>query len=359
MDRPANYPYTAEDDKFHTPSNDEWETETNWWSFNVPERKIGGWIHCAARPNRKRYDSRIFVWDDSGWRTEDLPYYKIVEGPLPEAADLRDITFPNGGHTLRMLKPLMDYHITYRDPEQDFEIEIEHRGIHLPFPFRTGEPPFRESGHFDQAGHVIGHLKLKGERIAIDCFSVRDRSWGPRGGPHEASRPPRADTSSRFEREERGPRWRQVERSRGRGRIQYIFGTADAKTGFCAFVRPQDGDGSGWSPINSGFLMREGLVSPLVKQQSRMMAFRDPVFGFSRQILVAGADEAGRAFEAEGYAVSNMSFRGAPSQNALLRWEFDNKIAWGEDQDIWRPDHAEELLKTLRDNRYGASAPIR
>ena len=44
-----------------------------------------------------------------------------------------------------------------------------------------------------------------------------------------------------------GPRWCEIERHRGRGRIQYIFGQADERTGFLGFVRPQDGGPDGWS----------------------------------------------------------------------------------------------------------------
>ena len=43
-----------------------------------------------------------------------------------------------------------------------------------------GVVPFLKGAHFDQAGHVTGTMVLQGEEIPIDCYSVRDRSWGPR-----------------------------------------------------------------------------------------------------------------------------------------------------------------------------------
>src|SRR3546814_19165593 len=33
--------FKPEDDRYHPLSDDPYETETNWWSFNIPERKIG------------------------------------------------------------------------------------------------------------------------------------------------------------------------------------------------------------------------------------------------------------------------------------------------------------------------------
>jgi hypothetical protein len=67
-----------------------------------------------------------------------------------------------------------------------------------------------------------------------------------------------------------GPRWREIERERGRGRIQYIFGHTEAQTGFLSFVRPQDGDAKGWSPLNVGWLLKDGKFSRLDKSKSRM-----------------------------------------------------------------------------------------
>lgn len=59
-------------------------------------------------------------------------------------------------------------------------------------------------------------------------------------------------------------------------------------------------------------------------------------------------DVTGRSMEAEGFAVSHMCEHGTGS-NALMRWEFDGKIGWGEDQDGWKPDHFAELVRALRD----------
>ena len=45
--------FGPEDDDFHDEEMTDrwWETETNWFSWNVPERRLGGWTYCQARPN--------------------------------------------------------------------------------------------------------------------------------------------------------------------------------------------------------------------------------------------------------------------------------------------------------------------
>lgn len=202
--------------------------------------------------------------------------------------------------------------------------------------------------HFDQLGHLTGELVLDGERITIDCHSVRDRTWGPRGGAHLQSRKPEHLRGEYTVREPGGPSWRQVERQRGRGRIQYIFGHAGAETGFLSFVRPQDGNAAGFSPLNVGWLLKEGRFERLDKTRSRMRNYRDPRTGWSAHMEVELVDVTGRSMEAEGFAVSHMCEHGTGS-NALMRWEFDGKIGWGEDQDGWKPDHFAELVRALRD----------
>ena len=58
-------------------------------------------------------------------------------------------------------------------------------------------------------------------------------------------------------------------------------------------------------------------------------------------------DVTGRTMQAEGFTVSHMCENAAGS-NALMRWEYDGRIGWGEDQDGWRPDHFTRMLGALR-----------
>lgn len=346
----AQTPFTPQDDLFHPLSSDPYETETNWWSFNIPERKIGGWLHTMCFPNRNAVTWRVFVWDDQGADIAHLAYYKKVEeAPLPAQADLRDVTFPGGGYHLKMLEPLTKYHLTYADAERNFALDFTHTAVHPPHRFVPGEPPFMQTPHLDQLGHIEGTLTLRGEKIRIDCYSVRDRTWGPRGGPHATSRKPYPEGASRLK-ESGGPRWREIERERGRGRIQYIFGHAGPDAGFLGFIRVQDGAADGWSPMNVGWLLRDGVFGRLDKATCRARNCRDPLTGWTDHMQVVLADDRGRSMEVEGFAVSRMSEAGYAT-NSLMRWEFDRKIGWGEDQDLWEPTHFIRMLDALRATR--------
>jgi hypothetical protein len=343
-------PFAAADDSYHQLSADPYETETNWWSFNIPDRKIGCWLHTPYFPNRKTVTSRIFAWDDHGTDPAHMVYFrKIEEAPMPEAPDLRDIAYPQGGYSLTMLEPAMRYHLRYNDSDRGFALDFTHTGVHPPHRFPVGEPPFLQTPHYDQLGRVEGVLTLRGERISIDGYGVRDRTWGPRGGPYTASPKTYASNAERV-RDPGGPRWRQIERERGRGRIQYIFGHSGEDRGFLGFVRIQDADASGWAPMNAGWLLKDGVFARLDRSKSRMLNFRNPTTGWSQHMQVVLGDEAGRTMEAEGFAVSCMSETGYGS-NSLMRWEFDGRVGWGEDQDVWQPTHFLRMFDALRATR--------
>jgi hypothetical protein len=344
-------PFVPEDDTFHTLSDDPYELETNWWSLNIPERGIGCWLHAGYAANRDQVTWRVFAWDPSGADPGRLAYYKRAgDVPMPAGQDLRDLVFPAGGFAVTMLTPLMDYHVRYADPERDFAVEFEHRSVHRPQRFTPGLAPMLANPHLDQLGHLTGEMVLRGERIPIDCHSVRDRTWGPRGGQHAQSRNPRHLRGEHPVRNPGGTRWREIERERGRGRIEYIFGHTGARTGFLGFVRPQDGDAAGWSPLNVGWLLRDGEFQRLDADRSKMRNFRDPRTGWSAHMLVDLTDVTGRTMQAEGFTVSHMCEQGAGS-NALMRWEYDGEIGWGEDQDGWQLPHFQRMLGALRATR--------
>ena len=58
--------FTAADDGFHFQRMTDrwWETETCWFAFCAPERKIGGWIYTMVRPNIGTVAGGAWVWDD-------------------------------------------------------------------------------------------------------------------------------------------------------------------------------------------------------------------------------------------------------------------------------------------------------
>src|SRR5436305_4524922 len=86
-------PFVPEDDTYHQLSDDPNELETTWWSLNVPERRLGAWLHAGYHANRGTVTWRVFAWDPTGADPGRLAYYKQEpDVPMPAGPDLRDIT---------------------------------------------------------------------------------------------------------------------------------------------------------------------------------------------------------------------------------------------------------------------------
>jgi hypothetical protein len=81
-----------------------------------------------------------------------------------------------------------------------------------------------------------------------------------------------------------------------------------------------------------------------------MRNWRDPDTGWSAHMEVHLVDQEARSMEVEGFSVSHMCEFGDGS-NALMRWDFGDRIGWGEDQDAWRVEHFTRMLQSLRATR--------
>ena len=108
------------DDDFHDEELTDrwWETETCWFSWNVPERNLGGWTYCQARPNANICNGGAWVWDDTAAYPWELAYraeYSGLQLPPRAERDMRDFEWPNGVH-VRVIEPLTTYAVRYSDP---------------------------------------------------------------------------------------------------------------------------------------------------------------------------------------------------------------------------------------------------
>jgi hypothetical protein len=311
----SNALVTPADDNFHALPGEPWNTETCWFSFNVPERNMAGWLYAWVRPNLHNCGG-VFVYDPSGVSPWEQPYFQYQYcQPLPAERDLRDFTFPQN-YSVRMLEPLQRYQLRYADREH-IALNLEFNAICAPHPFPQGEPPFTSSSHFDQPGRVTGEIVLRGEKIAVDCLAVRDRSWGPRMD-HRGSR------------------------------LGYTFGTLSEQEGFCVFVLPAKADASGAEPIYHGYLLRDGRKATITSG-SRTMVRNANNHIVSMQIEAVDAE--GRTLKVSGTAAARMVFavpRGT-TLNSFLRFRFENGgMGHGEDQDVWRYDQWRTALQALR-----------
>jgi len=189
---PEQRGFTDRDDHFHFEEmgGDWWATETAWFSFHHPQRRLGGWFYTMVRPNIGTVAGGAWVWDDSAhlpWEVLYSANYTALQ--LPRDQDLNDITLPTGV-SIRVIEPCTSYALGYADGER-LQASLRFDGVMPPESLTSTGSTFGHAQHFDQIGHVTGELVLHGETIAIDCLAVRDRTWGRRPSHRERPALPR------------------------------------------------------------------------------------------------------------------------------------------------------------------------
>jgi len=291
--------FTPVDDGLHDPTGDFYETETFWYSFFVPERAIGGWLYTSLRATAGTCAGGAWIWDDKATDPWHIPFFEQYSWlKYPDRPDTPErLALPNGT-TIQVREPLMSYDLRYTDRDR-VDIELRFDALETPVPLRSGAPPFPKAHHLDQTGHVTGHIRLDGETIDVDCYAMRDRSWGRRT-------------------------------ERGYSRIGYVWGAAP-DTSLVTYSLPTDTS----DDIHTGYLRVGDDVAHITSGRRRVQ--RDPANKWITAMTIDATDDQGRDLHAEGEALSRMILPGATHIciNTLLRWTIDGTIVWGEDQDVW------------------------
>ena len=300
--------FSAADDSMHAvgPTRD-W-TETTWWSFNVPERSLAGWLYVQVRPNNGTAAGGAFVYGPGDWMPWELPYYAYFDHqPVPDPLDLASVSFMNGV-SVEVLDPGIRYRLGYRFRDQDdFVANLEFTGLTPPVPHVHGAPPFTGSSHYDQHGRLTGELLLHGERIPVDCIAVRDRSWG--------RRPERVGPSV--------------------PRLSYVFGATSDDEAFLVFCQPPaDDQESETETLSSGYLLRDGKLRRLAR--ATRTNTRDLGTGAIAGLEIDALDTDGRSLHVVGTPRSRMMLSHVGiCINTFLEFDVDGRTGHGEDQDVW------------------------
>ena len=293
---------THHDDEFHQPTDDnpEW-TETCWFTFTVPERRMSGQLYPFFRLNQQVTAGGAYFWDDHGSEMWNCLYAKNHwHMPIP-AQPLSDLTLANGIH-YECLEAQHRYRVRFDDPD-DGELHVDLEFTSVLAPNYLGER------HLDQPGRYVGTIVLRGETIGVDSFGFRDRSWGPRS------------------------QFGAGLSSTGARNGGYSYATASANDAFHTITMDF---GSGCNSIH-GYLLRDGEWAKLASA-TREVVERDPGTGYQRRVRITGVDTLGRELLAEGRCVNQFAFPINPNLftiNCLTEWTFGNVTAYGEDHDNW------------------------
>jgi len=308
------------DDEFHRPTSDDpfW-TETCWFTFTVPERRLSGQFYPFFRPTQGVVSAAAYFWDDTATTPADARHARhFWHLPIPDQP-LSDIRLGNG-IAYRCVDPLHRYELHYRDPDADpdegpwIEVDLTFTGI--------APPNYFGETHLDQPGRYRGTIVLDGESITVDAFGFRDRSWGPR---------------SQFGRGIHGTP------ARNGG---YSYATASERDAFHAITMDF---GAGCLAIH-GYVLRDGTWAKVASGSRRVLG-RDPDTAHPTAVALDLTDELGRDLHAEGRCLNGLGLFLNPNLytvNCLTEWTFDGGTAFGEDHDNWSATGIQEFHRSRR-----------
>lgn len=285
------------DDDFHRPTTaDPSWIETVWFPFWIPEQEISVYARVWFRPNAGEQGGAVHAWRGT---SEVLAYDGWTE-PFPGFGDLRSLELARGFRLICEV-PLTRYRILHRGPRIDVDVTFHARME--PNPVAPADSPGMFAGHLEQPGRVTGRVRLGEREFAVDCGSIRDRSWGPRTM--------RSDL-----------------------RLGNAHGTSPGGDAFFAYVNP---DARGIERITSGYLLQDGQAAHVVAGERRT----DWDGNHPRALRVELLDALGRRALYRGRVANRQAVDGGNEIYALLnlvewqRDEADSGDVWGENHDIW------------------------
>ncbi len=302
------------DDRFHPPASDDpYWTETCWFTFAVPERRLSGQLYPFFRPNQGVTSGACFLWDTQGSQPWNALYGKnFWHLPMPAGQDLWDLQLPNGLR-YKCLEPLNAYELHYLDPD-DGEVEID-------LVFRAICPPnYLGGGHLDQPGRYTGTIRIQEDVVSVDAYGFRDRSWGVRdqfGADLHHSGAPRGG---------------------------YSYATQDERNAFHAITMEYGGR----CVVIHGYLLRDGEYAKLAEGERTVLA-REEGLGCPSRVRLEARDELGREVVAEGTCLNRIGVHLNPNLftwNCLTDWRFGDARGYGEDHDNWSATAARRFFRT-------------
>jgi hypothetical protein len=276
--------------------------ESVWFSFSIPERRIHGSIQYYFRPNMGMLNGGPNMWDPSGTYQWNCLYYNWSHlQALPTGAQKFDMQARNSLR-VKMLEPLRRYKIDY--DKEGFEMDLIWEAIGPCHELHTGDPGQQATAkfHIEQPGRMKGTIRRHGEVFPIDCFSMRDTSYGAREYESLASG-------------------------------GYFWGISENST-FHALCMTTAGTYGREARCVGGFIWMNGELGSLVSGKRTVLEYGQ--FGPSKFVFEA-KDKLGRTMAATGTIDPGLVFTGYTDHTviwSLAEWDWDGVKHWGDNQEF-------------------------
>ena len=286
-------------DKFYpSPSDNPYWNESVWFSITIPELRLHGFIQYYFRPNMGLLNGGPVLWDPTGHQVWNCRYYNWSQlQACPPGAEKFNMQ-ANNSLSVEVVETMQHYRIGY-----DFEnlkLDLHWHAIAPMHQLRSKDPGQHatQKFHMEQAGHMQGTMVLDGKEYAIDCYSMRDTSYGPRDYSFSSNG-------------------------------GYFWGISQ-HSAFHAIVK---GEGPQQHVIG-GFIWQDGELASLDSGYRHVERYSD--LGPER-VRIAMRDQLGREMTATGKLDPGFIFTGYSDHTvlwSLLEWDWDGVRHWGDNQEF-------------------------
>ncbi len=279
-------------------SDNPYWNESVWFSISRPEEKIHGFVQYYFRPNMGMLNGGPVLWDPTGTYQWNCLYYNWAHlQALPPGAEKFNMRARNS-LTVKVVEPLKRYAISY--DKDGVAMDLTWQAIGPVHELQTGDAGQQNTArfHIEQPGRMNGTIRIDCREIDIDCFSMRDTSFGPRDYEALASG-------------------------------GYFWGIA-ANSSFHAIAM---GEGTEQQVIG-GYIFKDGEMSSLASGTRKVTEFGK--YG-PRRILFEATDKLGRRMSATGRLDDGLIFTGYTDHTviwSMIEWTWDGTTHWGDNQEF-------------------------
>jgi hypothetical protein len=228
------------------------------------------------------------------------------ETPLKD--DLHHFRLDNG-YSVRIIEPMKAFHLTYADEGRGQMIDLQIEAVSPAVLFADGK-------HFEQVMRVRGDITIRGHSHKVDCFNVRDRSWGKPRPEQSMTLPPMSWTTAVF--------------NEGFSVNCNVFDQVEGNSELrgSAFEVPKE------KTLLSGWTWKGGEIAQVIEATKRVV--RDPESLIPLELTLDLADSLGREFHMTGELIANCPWQTWPNVNmsmSLMKWRWEDQETHGDCQE--------------------------
>lgn len=320
---------------------DPWTVHTHYFGFSIPEAELGAFLYVRYQPELRLCQGGVGVFrglDNVHVGDVEFIDYRItmpwpeIDGNVITTANGLRIEFLEPGRTARVTFTSLDGQ-TSLDVLQEAVTPLLARGHVMPGEEHDSDPT-QDPGGSEQFMHVTGELVLRGERLAIDCFAPRDRSWRQvRAETPGAPVPPVGWSPMYF-----GP---------DSVFNQVSYEAPDTEPAWAGvYEMPADRPTHHFAWISTA-----GQVREVTRIRRNVLERHPDLYAATRQEIEA-EDEDGGIHRFSGQAIAMTALPAWPNvtfRDSVYRWEDEQgRIAHATYQEIWFDDYQRELKRRHR-----------